>query len=120
MKTRTVVALLAVVFCGCLALAVTAQSQSNGTPPQLGLFENHQDIGTVLHSGSVKYEAATRTYTISGSGENMWLSNDAFQFVWKEVSGDVALAADIAFEGAGGNPPRKAVLMGGQSLDPVP
>ncbi|MGH9446937.1 MAG: hypothetical protein ACRD3O_14580 [Terriglobia bacterium] len=83
----------------------------------IGLFENHTDVGTVLHPGSVQYDASKGTYTISGSGENMWSSTDDFQFVWKKASGDVSLAADISFVGTGGNPHRKAVLMIRQSLD---
>ncbi len=84
-------------------------------PPTL--FEGSQDIGTVLHSGSIKFDPAARTYAISASGENMWLSKDAFYFAWKKVSGDVAISADVTFLGAGKNPHRKAVLMVRQSLD---
>jgi TolB protein len=83
----------------------------------LGIFEDYTDVGTVLHAGSVEYDAAKRTYTVAGSGENMWFSADAFQFVWKKVSGDVTLTADIAFAGTGGDGHRKAVLMVRQSLD---
>jgi len=83
----------------------------------LGIFEHHSDVGAVLHSGSVEYDPAKRTYMIAGSGENMWFAADAFQFLWKEVSGDVTLTADIAFIGDGGEAHRKAVLMIRQSLD---
>jgi hypothetical protein len=47
----------------------------------------------------------------------MWAGADAFQFVWKKVSGDVSLAADISFPETGGDPHKKAVLMVRQSLD---
>jgi len=83
----------------------------------LGVFEGHGDVGKVLHVGEVRYDAARQTYTVSGSGENMWFGEDDFQFVWKKMSGDVALTADIAFVGTGGNKHRKAVLMMRQSLD---
>ncbi len=99
-----------------IAFACVAGIPSLAAP--LGLFESHGDVGTVLHPGSVKYDSAKQTYTISGSGENMWFSSDAFQFVWKKLSGDVALTADISFIGKGKNPHRKAVLMVRQSLDP--
>jgi TolB protein len=82
-----------------------------------GIFEGHGDVGTVLHEGSMEYDTAKRSYTISGSGENMWFANDAFQFVWKKMSGDVTLTADISFLGKGVNEHRKAVLMIRQSLD---
>jgi TolB protein len=84
---------------------------------KLGVFEASGDVGTVLHPGSLEYDAAKSTYTIAGSGENMWFAKDAYQFVWKKVSGDLALSADISFVGAGGNAHRKAVLMIRQSLD---
>lgn len=87
------------------------------TAAPLGIFEGHADVGTVLHPGDAQYDAARQTYTISGSGENMWFQSDAFHFVWKKISGDVMLTADISFIGAGGNPHRKAVLMVRQSLD---
>jgi Tol biopolymer transport system component len=84
---------------------------------QLGLFENHQDVGTVLHPGSAQFDAAKGAYTLTGSGENMWFGIDDFHFAWKKVSGDVALTATVAFTGTGGNPHRKAVLMIRQSLE---
>ncbi|MFZ0885875.1 MAG: hypothetical protein WAN14_20905 [Candidatus Acidiferrales bacterium] len=83
----------------------------------VGIFEGHGDVGTVLQPGSAQYDVATKTYMVNGSGENMWLAADDFQFAWKEVSGDVALTADISFVGSGGNEHRKAVLMLRQSLD---
>jgi TolB protein len=82
-----------------------------------GLFENHADVGSVLHPGTLEYDPVQGTYTVSGSGENMWYTADAFHFVWKKVTGDVSLAADISFLGRGGNEHRKAVLMVRQSLD---
>jgi WD40 repeat protein len=94
-------------------VVVFAQSQ----PLPHGIFTDHQDVGTVLHPGSAVYDIAAHTYTLSGSGENMWFGVDDFHFAWKKVSGDVALTADIAFLGTGGNPHRKAVLMIRQSLD---
>jgi hypothetical protein len=94
-----------------------AADTAGAATQQLGIFENHQDVGTVLHPGSAQFDAAKGTYTIAGSGENMWFGIDDFHYAWKKVSGDVALTADIAFAGTGGNPHRKAVLMIRQTLD---
>ena len=89
------------------------------TPPaKTGLFEDHADVGTVLHPGSVEYDASKQTYVVTGSGENMWFATDAFHFVWKKVSDNVSLTADISFANTGGNAHKKAVLMFRQSLDP--
>ncbi len=99
-----------------LASALPALFAQEPSSP-IGVFEGHQDVGTVLHPGSAKYESANGSYTISGSGENMWFGIDDFHFVWKKVTGDVALSADISFVGDKGNNHRKAVLMIRQSLD---
>jgi Tol biopolymer transport system component len=94
-----------------------AQQTSTPAAAPVGLFEGHGDVGTVLHAGSAEFDAAKGSYTIAGSGENMWFTADGFQFVWKKVSGDVTLTADISFVGKGMNEHRKAVLMMRQSLD---
>src|SRR5581483_9089058 len=98
-------------------LCVTAIAYSQAGSNTLGIFADHNDVGTVLHPGSVQYSAATKTYTISGSGENMWFATDAFQFVWKKMSGDVSLTADIGFLTKTGNEHKKAALMFRQTLD---
>ena len=92
-----------------------ANAQSN--PPSPGIFTADTDIGTPHHAGSVQYDAAQQTYTVGGGGVNMWFTNDACHFVWKKVSGDVTLAADINFIGTSVEPHRKACLMVRQSLD---
>src|SRR3989475_8793020 len=104
---------------GALALVCAAKDGTSPEHPPTGasIFESHGDVGTVLHPGSVEYDAAKGSYTIAGSGENMWFASDAFQFVWKKMSGDVTLSADISFLGKGVNEHRKAVLMIRQSLD---
>jgi TolB protein len=84
---------------------------------RFGVFQDHSDVGTVLHPGSVNYDPAKQTYTVTGSGENVWASSDAFQFAWNKTSGDIVLAADIFFPQSGKNPHRKAVLMIRQNLD---
>jgi Tol biopolymer transport system component len=83
----------------------------------VGIFEGSADVGTVLRAGSVEYDSAARTYSVAGTGENMWFASDAFHFAWKKVSGDVTLTANVKILGQGGDPHRKAVLMIRQSLD---
>ncbi len=86
--------------------------------PNLGIFTQDTDIGTVLHPGSANFDATRHTYTLTGSGDNMWFGTDAFHFLFTKVSGDVSLSADIAFTGNKGNDHRKAVLMLRQTLGP--
>jgi hypothetical protein len=102
--------LLAMAWLTCLPLLAQPAAPS-------GLLEGHADIGTVLHHGSTAHDTARGTYTLTGSGENMWFATDAFHFAWKRVSGDISVSADIAFPAPGGNAHRKGVLMIRQSLD---
>ena len=101
----------------CLTLLMLIAPAARAAAPTLGIFQDHGDVGTVLHPGSAEYNAAPQSYTISGSGANMWFGEDDFHYVWTKVSGDVSLTADIAFLGEGGDNHRKAVLMIRQSLD---
>lgn len=101
------VLLVALIFTASLVLAQNP----------VGIFENHQDVGTVLHPGSATFEAKTGTYTLRASGENIWATQDAFQFAWKKVSGDVEITAHLSFPNTSGNPHKKAVLMFRQTLD---
>jgi Tol biopolymer transport system component len=105
---------LAPTFLGAIIAASALSAQST----TLGIFDGQQDVGTILHPGSAGYDASTGTYTLTGSGDNIWWAEDDFHYVWKKVTGDFSLSADIALPGAGGEPHRKAVLMIRQSLDP--
>ena len=100
----------------CLC-AVCATAMAATQTESIGEFENHTDVGVVLHPGSGKYEQANGAYVVTGSGENMWADKDALHYVWKKASGDLSLAADIAFVGQRGDPHRKACLIIRQSLD---
>jgi hypothetical protein len=109
--------LTAGVILSLLIPVMTRSVVAQMAPAAVGMFESHGDVGTVLHVGAVDYDGGKKTYTITGSGENMWLAADAFQFAWKKVSGDVTLTADISFLTKTGNEHKKAVLMLRQSLD---
>ena len=97
-------------------ILASASAMAQTASESLGMFEGHGDVGAVKHPGSLAYDAQ-RSYTVAGSGMNMWSTRDAFHYAWKKASGDVALTADIAFLGAGTEPHRKACLIIRQSLD---
>src|SRR5437868_10030109 len=101
----------------CVSFAGLGSSNLWASVVPTGLFESHADVGSVLHPGTLEYDPAKGTYTVGGSGENVWSTADAFHFVWKKVAGDVSLAADVSFLSKGGNEHRKAVLMVRQSLE---
>jgi len=101
---------------GCIASGIAgAQTAANG----LGIFENQTDVGSVVPPGVATYDAASGVYTVRSAGENLWANVDGFHFVWKKVSGDVSLTADVklADAGAGAIAHRKALLMFRQTLD---
>jgi Tol biopolymer transport system component len=100
----------------CLSIFIFCMSAKMSFS-QIGIFSDHQDVGSVAKPGSADFDPAKGEYLIAGGGENMWFTNDAFHFVWVKMSGDVTLAANIRFLGTGGNPHRKACLVIRQSLD---
>jgi Tol biopolymer transport system component len=90
---------------------------SCNSEPDLGIFTGSGDIGEVGQKGSVEFNPSDSSYTLSGSGTNMWFDSDQFHFVWKQVSGDVTIEADIAWIGEGVDAHRKACLVIRQDLD---
>jgi hypothetical protein len=83
----------------------------------LGIFTNEGGVGQTPAGCKAEYDASKGEYRITGGGANMWGAADAFYFVWKKVSGDVTLTADIQWVGTSAAEHRKAVLMLRQSLD---
>jgi hypothetical protein len=83
----------------------------------IGMFQGQSDIGSALVPGSASFDAATGQYTINSAGYNIWYTRDEFRYLWKKMSGDVSLAADIAFPDPKGYGDRKAVLIIRQDLD---
>lgn len=97
-----------------MVLCVTAAS---GQDRGLGIFEATNDVGTVGHAGAAAFDSVAREYSLTGSGANIWGSEDAFRFLHRKLGGDVALTADIRWKGEGKDPHRKAGWMLRQSLD---
>jgi hypothetical protein len=84
----------------------------------LGIFQGHGEVGKPAKPGSVRFVAPTGDYSVAGGGSNMWFAADAFHFVWRRLSGDILLSADIRWPRPGGNLHRKACLLLRQSLAP--
>lgn len=100
---------LLLLACASIALA---QPASN-----LGIFEGASDVGTPSHKGKVVYDAAKKQYTVTGGGNNMWAGRDDFFYLWKKVTGDVAITATVKIV-TDGNPHRKAALVLRKDLEP--
>jgi len=83
----------------------------------IGIFEGQSDVGAALVPGSSHFNKATKQYSIVSAGYNVWYQRDEFRFLWKKMSGDVSLAADISFPDTAGYGDRKAFVIIRQSLD---
>ena len=83
----------------------------------IGIFEGQSDVGAALVPGSSSYDSATKQYTITSAGYNVWYVRDEFRYLWNKMSGDVSLAADISYPDSLGFGDRKAVLVIRKSLD---
>jgi len=90
-------------------------SRNFDTP--IGIFQGQSDIGAALVAGSASYDAASKQYTINSAGYNVWYSRDEFRYLWRKMSGDFSLAADVTFPNANGYNDRKGLLIVRQNLD---
>jgi TolB protein len=104
----------------CALLMIMAAGAAIALPEAggLGLFTNEGSVGQTPPGCKAVYDAAKGEYRITGGGANMWATTDAFYFVWKKVSADVDLSADIQWVGTSTAEHRKAVLIIRQSLEP--
>ena len=103
------------------AALLTAPALPQSTGSAVGIFESRANVGTATLPGSVDFDAAKGEYTITGSGGNLWGKVDGFYYLWKRVSGDFTLTADIHVR-PGSSPQshihRKGALMVRQELTP--
>ncbi|MGZ3777697.1 MAG: hypothetical protein ACXVIY_11990 [Mucilaginibacter sp.] len=83
----------------------------------LGIFTSHIDIGAPKKKGNSQYNKETHTYTMSGSGYNIWFNRDEFQYLFKKIKGDFTATANFQFLGPTGNNHRKIGWMIRQSID---
>lgn len=104
-----------------LLLGITAifiSVPQTGLAAKLGLFQHHKDVGVTPKRGKAKYQSRKDEYIVTGGGANMWLKADAFQYLYKQITGDVTITADVRFLGKGVEAHRKAALLIRQSLAP--
>lgn len=83
----------------------------------IGIFTGQSDIGSAVVPGSASYDSASGRYTINSAGYNVWYTRDEFRYLWKKMSGNVSLAADVSFPDPNGYSDRKAVLVIRQNLE---
>ncbi len=103
------------ILCASVLFSTLASAKAEG---DLGIFTDQGDVGTVSKPGTGAFDPAQGAYSVGASGANMWFKEDAMHFVWKKVSGDISIAADIQFVGESTQPHRKACLVIRQNLEP--
>jgi Tol biopolymer transport system component len=77
----------------------------------VGVFQNVADVGSPKNAGSTVYDAATQSYTMRGSGYNVWFNRDEFQYAYNKLKGDFILTANFELKGQGKEPHRKVGWM---------
>jgi hypothetical protein len=93
------------------------QETSKSPPQRVGQFDGHVDVGNVGAAGSAVSDPERQTYTITGSGANMWAGKDEFHFVWKRMTGNFIVRARAEFIGKGVEPHRKIGWIVRSTLD---
>jgi len=76
-----------------------------------GIFKAGTDIGNPSLKGSSVYNPADQSYTLRGSGYNVWFERDEFHFLYNEIKGDFIMTANFRFKGEGTEAHRKTGWM---------
>jgi TolB protein len=95
-----------------LLFAASAAAQTG----KLGAFTDSGDVGGPAIKGATVFDAAKGEYRITGAGANIWAKADQFQYVWREMTGDLTVTATLQFLGQGVDH-RKAGIMLRKTLD---
>lgn len=113
MSTTRNVVLFSIIFFAAQTFAAGAYFLQS----DLGLSPEASSVGKTPPGCKAEFNSASGEYRITGGGNNMWDTGHDFYFVWKKVSGDVTITADIQFLGTSAAEHRKAVLMVRQNLE---
>ncbi|RED64836.1 Ig-like domain-containing protein [Cohnella lupini] len=73
-------------------VTVTTDPSPGGLPEPFG----NQDIGSVGIAGSASYDELTDTYSLQGSGADIWGTADAFQYAYRPWTGDGQIVARVS------------------------
>ncbi|MBL7876424.1 MAG: TolB family protein [Cyclobacteriaceae bacterium] len=99
-----------------LTLIIGLLMQANAQN-QVGIFENHLDVGNPKKKGNTIYDSERQEYRLAGSGYNIWFGRDEFHYTYKKLNGDFIATANFKFVGTGIDPHRKIGWMVRSSTD---
>lgn len=111
-RSMVALAVMATMATGFSAMNAFSQQEN------IGLFGGQTCVGDPLHAGSASYDSSSQTYTVEGSGTNMWFGRDEFHYLWRKLKGDFILSARVRFEGKGAEQHRKAGWIIRSGLEP--
>lgn len=97
-----------------ISLLLASTAMADAAP--IGEFEQAADIGRTARAGSSEFRGDH--YRITGGGANIWGREDAFHFLSRQLSGDLAFTLDVDWVGTSEEPHRKACAMVRQGLEP--
>lgn len=69
---------------------------SGATAPELPSPWRTQDVGAVGRAGSSAFIPTGATFSLSGSGADIWGTADAFRYLYRALEGDGAIVARVA------------------------
>ncbi len=67
----------------------------------IGIFGSSSDVGNPKNRGFSSYNFPDQSYTLKGSGYNIWFGRDEFHYLYNKIKGDFILTANFKFEGKG-------------------
>jgi TolB protein len=105
------------VIAGFLVIASLLLTHITYAQGSVGAFDNHADVGNIVHAGSAKYDETTQQYELTGAGSNIWVKKDEFQYAWKKIKGNFIVQARGHLIGTGVELHRKFGWMVRSSLD---
>jgi hypothetical protein len=73
----------------------TSTTTTTTPPPSCPSPWSCADIGAPLPAGGQSYDSLTGTWTVTGSGSDIFATSDQFHFVWKDLTGNGSLAARV-------------------------
>jgi hypothetical protein len=85
------------------------------SPSSLGIFSAAQDVGAPAIAGSSSYNTSTGIYSVAGAGSDISGTSDQFQYLYRTLTGDGTITAQVASE-TNTNSAAKAALMFRNSL----
>ena len=101
------------VICNLFLLMCIFLNQPKAQIPgsKIGSFDLFSNIGAPEISGTASFLEPSQKYRISGSGSNIWFSEDSFSFLSKKMNGDFIIQTQVRFIGEGHEPHRKTGIM---------